>query len=670
MKDIAKTLILGVGMLSMVSCSDFLDQSSPSELTKENVFNSVLYTEQALNKVYADLTYDHAYGCRIPLNFGFNTDIELVDALKDTEVSQGTERGLGNYNPSSTWNQLDNNWKICFGIIENANIVVDGIRNSALNVDGSPNQKIMQRFLGEALTMRAMVYYDLVKNYGDLPMKFEPTKTDGSNIYLTKSDRDLILDHLMDDLEEAAGYLPWVGESNYTSEHATAGFAHGLLARIALSCAGYSIRESAKAGYETLLGSDGTYPTQRPGVAEREELYKRALKHLDIVIAKGVHRLNPSFENQWLLQNQRTLDAQFQENIYEVAHGLSKSGEMGYTIGVRISGASSYYGAKGNSSGKVKLTAPFMMSYDPKDLRRDITCATYELKETDGVIKENMQKNQPFSIYVAKWDIRKMDEGILAAMRATDQKWNPGINWIVMRYSDVLLMYAEVMNELYGADGANPEGTCGMSARKALEEVHCRAFSDSQKAAAADYVAGIPSGKDFFEAVVQERAWELAGECIRKYDLIRWGLLSEKIEQFKADYRALTVTAPKFILYKMKKEDPNSIDMSSIQWYEIPFTKEDGSEIENEEDLKKVIKDNTEYADYLYVAGWGTYPTGKNDKDGVFIPDGKTSNDTNLEYLENISGGLNKTVKNRHLLPLGSATISDSNGTLQNSYNF
>ena len=57
MKTYIKSILLGTGLFSLLSCSDFLDQSSPSELKGENVFNSVVYTEQALNKVYADLTY-------------------------------------------------------------------------------------------------------------------------------------------------------------------------------------------------------------------------------------------------------------------------------------------------------------------------------------------------------------------------------------------------------------------------------------------------------------------------------------------------------------------------------------------------------------------------------------------------------------------------------------
>ena len=73
-----------------------------------------------------------------------------------------------------------------------------------------------------------MVYFDLIKHYGDVPMKMESTKSDGSNLYLEKTDRDVIMDSLLVDLQEAAELLPWVGEAGYTSEHCTKGFAYGL----------------------------------------------------------------------------------------------------------------------------------------------------------------------------------------------------------------------------------------------------------------------------------------------------------------------------------------------------------------------------------------------------------------------------------------------------------
>ena len=128
MKNIFKSIFLAgaTGMVMLTSCSDFLDQSSPSEMFPENVYNTESYTKQVLNRVYAGLVLDHTYGCRIPLNLAMNTDVELVDALTETTVTADSERGLCNYNPTN-WNRLPTNWSEMYEIIENANLVIEGI---------------------------------------------------------------------------------------------------------------------------------------------------------------------------------------------------------------------------------------------------------------------------------------------------------------------------------------------------------------------------------------------------------------------------------------------------------------------------------------------------------------------------------------------------------------
>lgn len=656
MKNTIKTAICAglAGMALLTSCEDFLDQTSPSEMFPETVFNSEAYTQQVLNRVYAGLVLDHTYGCRIPLNFSMNSDIELVDALTAETVTADSERGLCNFN-APNWTRLANNWSEMYEIIENANLVIEGIRSS--EISGNTN---MQYYLGEALTLRAMVYFDLIRHYGDVPMKMETTQSDGSNLYLGKTDRDIIMDTLLVDLAEAAEILPWVGDDGYTSEHCTKGFAYGLAARIALAEAGYSIRESYKEGYvdlnersegQGLSGydlSDATYPTMRPGDTKRRALYEHALECLDAIISSGKHRLNPSFENEWYLSNQLTLDQTYYENLFEVAHGLNYSGEMGYTAGVRLNGTSSYFGYS-NSSGKVKLTAPFFMSYDPEDERRDITCAPYDLRNNTP---EQVMQNAPFGIYVAKWDVRKMSEAWRAQNSAVSTKTGYGINWIVMRYSDVLLMYAEVVNELYGPDGS---GTCGLSAKEALAQVRERAFSSSsdQSEKVDGYLASLNDKESFFEAIVDERAWELAGEAIRKYDLIRWGLLIPKTVEMLDTYRLAIENDeyPSRLYYKIDSSANawEQIDYSSVCWYEVP----------------------EETTGYEYVSWWGNVKS-----DGVISATNSTYASLNyissglIDY-DSFEGlqGLDIPI-GRHVWPIQSTTISDSNGTLQNSYGF
>lgn len=88
-------------------------------------------------------------------------------------------------------------------------------------------------------------------------------------------------------------------------------------------------------------------------MADRTKFYKIALQNLNEVINSGVHKLNPSFANEWYLVNQRKLDTEYQENLFEIpCVGLNKSGERGYTVGVRVEANTNKYGPKGNSSGK------------------------------------------------------------------------------------------------------------------------------------------------------------------------------------------------------------------------------------------------------------------------------------------------------------------------------
>lgn len=630
--------MLSAGIFGLSACSDFLDQDSPSEYTKESIFESTSYTEFAINEIYGKLTQDQTYSQYIPIIWGTNTDCELIDGLGADATNTSSERGNMNYNANPGWANISKLWDAMYGMIERTNIAIEGINNSSLAKSGGSDQATMLRFKGEALTLRAMIYFDLVRFFGDIPLKLESSKPDLSNAYIPKTDRDVIMDQLIVDLEEAIEILPWAGEVSST-EHITKGYAHALLANIALTRAGWAIRESAKDGYITATeNSDPTYPTQRCDDATRKAMYELALKHLSAVITKGTHQLNPSIENHWYLINQLKLDNTYRENIFEIPMGLGVSSELGYTIGVRINGASLQYGDKGNSSGKQKMTAPYFWSFQPNDLRRDITCAHVQLKETNGVLQESTIGNAPFGIYCGKWDIRKMSERWRSVAIATgNAKWMSGINVVKMRYPQVLLMYAEVMNELAGPDGSYAE-SAGLTARQALGLVHTRAYSDANKTAAEQYIADIPANKDdFFNAIVDENAWELAGEGFRKFDLIRWNLLSKKIDEFKTNY-----------VYQMENEYPAKIYF-------------------NYTDASKTVIDMSSIT-------WRAEPTDPSiyDANATFFGAEKTASpQTQLTVnLPSISSGLNSTVKNRYLMPIASTTLSASNGRLHNSYGY
>ena len=656
MKKIFPIIALTLGTFGMTSCSDFLDQTSPSELADDAVWSSTYYTELRVNRLYGQLTNDRSYSQDLSIVWCMNSDIELVDGLGDNALNTSSERGAMNYNLDPGWSKIGDVWTMLYGIIEDANLNIEGIRGSSLLTSGTDSQKSkMKRYLGESLTLRAMVYFDLLRYFGDIPFKTEISKSDLSNAYLGKTDRDIIMEALIKDLEEAIEYLPWAGD-DITTEHVNKGYAHALLAQIAMTKAGWAIRETAKDGYETATYSDPTYPTQRPDATTRTALYQKALEHLSAIIASGKHNLSTSFEALWYNQNQRTLVTTTPENLFEIPMGLNVSSELGYTVGVRMNGTTSKYGYS-NSSGKMKVTAPLLYSYDPADQRRDITVAPFEIKQNEekGTVEE-MLGNVPFGLYVGKWDPRKMADDWLQENLRASAKHMTGINPIKARYANVLLWFAEVQNELNGPVAVN--ATCGLSAYDALARVHNRSFATPQDAFT--FLTNAKVDKDaMFKAIVDENAWEFAGEGFRKFELIRWNLLVDKIKEFKQTYLnqlADGTTYQKNVYFNYIKDasgnPTNQIDFSTITWYSDESSNADSYEGTTKSFGSGSItsETDTQVRTNLPSISCGLVGTA-------------TVSGTTITYAEPV-------VKNRYLIPIASTTISASNGKIHNSYGY
>ena len=103
-----------------------------------------------------------------------------------------------------------------------------------------------------------------------------------------------------------------------------------------------------------------------------------------------------------------------------------------------------------------------------------------------------------------------------------------GVKPVVLRYADILLMAAEIANDQNKLDDA----------KEYLKEVRTRAFKGHEDAAE-NYVDAIATKDAMFNAIVDERAFEFCGEMTRKFDLIRWGILKEKMDQAKTEMKQL-----------------------------------------------------------------------------------------------------------------------------------
>lgn len=628
-----KIKYIAIVLLSVMiaSCDDYLDTYSPSTYDNITVFRSVSNAEDVLMGVYSMSADANMYAQRVTMNWCTNSDIEFAGA-DENSYNQTTNRGVSNY--YSTPGNSVLSWTNIYRLIERANLLIEGINESPV-MDDADTKKQMEMLLGEALTLRALAYYELVKHWGDVPFKTEPTLPDLSNVYLGKTDRDTIYNHIIADLLEAETYVPWIGESGYTVERITKGFIKGMIARISLSAGGYSLRD--KAGYPMERRSDW------------RDFYELANTKTREIMEKGVHQLNPSYLNVWKNLNSLKFETTYNENMFEVATGLGQNGEMGYSIGVRFY-ANPKYGY-GNNANVVNTSVYYFYSFDQLDSRRDVTVAKAMYSNSAGETKEVFQSN-PLSYNIGKWDQRWMSQEWLALNLAAAGKIGYGINWAVMRYSDVLLMHAETENELN--EGPTAE------AKEALRKVRQRAFNAADHAIKVDnYINSLGSKDAFFEAIVNERAWEFGGEAVRKFDLVRWNMLQDKIEEQRQKFLAMlngeTVTIfgqtynsiPLAIYYKYMEDNEN------INWADINF-------FDDRPDLDGLSTDDLKALGYTKVS---------------WLAGASESNKTNWNTrVELFSSGLeqeyNGVCDNRYLYPIASTAISDSQGMLTNSYGY
>lgn len=567
------------------SCADeFLDTKSPSQQSTENVFKSTFFTEAAIEGLYSMLVESTNYGQKISTNWPTNSDIEFAGISTPTTLTAANDAGASNY--YSSRNSATTKWDNLYRLVEMSTTAIEGIRKSPLMA--TKDKELMTAYLGEALTMRSLAYFELVKIWGDVP--FRKGSVTITSAVEGKCDRDTVYKYLINDLLEAQNYLPWMKKSiasiTYTAERANKGFVKGLIARAALFAGGWSVRDGNQFPYQmTSLEHNPDVPEMNGYFVGRVKNYKEyyalaAQQCAEIIGNKdNPHKLD-DYENLWKTVNNLQLNAA-NENLFEVAFGLGQNGDIGSLIGANLGDGTSY-GTRGLGGSNVKSSAYYFYSFDSLDVRRDVTLTNISYTSsgyfpptaTSGTEGETMT-GDPISWNFAKWRFNWMSPAYLALVKASaTSRVGSGINWIVMRYSDIYLMFAEAQNELNGPDALNT--TANMSARAALEKVRARAF----KANAGKITAYAPN---FFDAIVNERAWEFGGEALRKYDLIRWGLLSKKIDLQKEALclmingsKSVTIfdkfypagMLPTMIYYKYGTGV--YIDRSSINWYSTP----------------------------------------------------------------------------------------------------
>jgi len=515
-QSIAAVSILAT-VITAAGCKKYTEVEAVSQYSVPQAFSDVSNALTAVVGVYDELQGDNGYGIRISMYYPYDTDEGIVSGGIDNG-----RRGIGRYQLLLTNAELSNPFRQLYRGLEKANLCIEQIPLMTQYSSGSASdQAILKRLHGEALVLRAQYLYQLILNWGDVPAPMVPAYK-LADLFIPKSDRDSVYDQLLSDLQTAKGLLPWRTDAGARSERITKGVAMALRARLALFRGGYSLRSNGQ------MERRSDYLTYyNIAKQECEELMAR----------RDQHTLNPNYENIWRNVTSFTYDPQA-EIIWEVGAGGGNSNSdsrMGNYDGPNLNNASRY----GAGGGGIVMLPNYFYSFDSVDTRRDVTLTHYQVTNSTNIKSQRRLGELNTGKYRRDWRVPLLPGTVL----------NVGYNWSLIRFSDVLLMYAEAVNEINNGPTAQ--------AISAFEEVRRRAFRGNT-----GLIGVTPVDKaGFFNAVVNERYLEFGHEGIRKYDLIRWNLLAAKIADARAkiqqlrDRTGIFANVPQYIYYKNVGEE-------------------------------------------------------------------------------------------------------------------
>ncbi len=526
--------------LSLVSCANQLETSSPSVVDSDFVFSDITTAKAVIlgaYDIYVDL-----------VNTGPTVNFETIGS--DVErcsvgISVALIGAAQLYGGSTAYTveNFDINtfdyWDDYYSVISICNQIIYNIKNldnySEL-IDSAPND--WSDLLGQAYALRATMYYDMARIYGDV---IYMTENEVGMDVKTLTNRDYVIEKEIECLIEVEPYMYAMGENSHYPDQMTRNYVDGLIGRLCFMEAGYATRR-------TDLGSDfytdadgnvlsfdvwGTDNSRNAQYARRTDwldFYEIALPYLEkavnqpagVVLTTADPRTTESsgrsYGNPYQYYfEQVTNQIMAEETIYEVTMKQDGGGSrIAYNWGRGSDGGSPAYPPKANAQ---ICTYPETLYglFDPEDMRRDVSCSVTGSTGTgaEALYTYSLANKNTVGIGMNKYDINRQ------SMPDTRQLYS-GINYVVMRQADVILMLAEAYAQTGNESAAVTE----------LRKVHDRAFPEAVRDE--KYAELIAECGSVLEAIYQERKLEFVGENSRRWDLVRTGKLPEVAVELRA----------------------------------------------------------------------------------------------------------------------------------------
>jgi hypothetical protein len=684
-------------LLGALSCKkNFLEVQSPSSVDEDFVFSSPSETYKVMIGMY-ELWRGANNGLFYDID-EVGSDVEHHPETYDAQMRHIPE-GLYATEISDDYSNSVSGWANWYKIANRANIIMEAIAEkpdykTALSA-GTPND--WTQLYGEAAVFRAFSYFQLIRYFGDVPYFtssiHSASQTDSAKLI----SRDIIYDGEIQNLIKVEPLMYRLGEGGINAERFSRTFCEGLIGKMALFAGGYGLRRTDFDYGAVKFDQLGTekWNAKYVRLSDYKKYYEIAKTYLKACVDNPgsaylitTDNRGTGYDNPFQLNFQYNMNLVVSpESLYEIGETQGQFSERPYAFG-RPSGGGGSNAYPCKSYGQSRLYATFYYGdYDPKDLRRDVTVG---VTVNSGSCSEKIVDFTPGSRDKGGLPNNKWDESRMANPWTAKQRQS-GINWPMMRMSDVILMLAEVDAGL-GDEGA---------AKTELTKVRSRAFlPGDQDEKVTNYINGL-SGDALKDGIMNERKLELAGEGLIRYDLIRTGRLPKAIEVLRNKQEAMVdgLKTNGYYTFPNGNTISNYIYVKAVNVADLGMTKMLTTECEvDESDPTYPVRFPGWRGNCDLWGSQGFFPTSGNRNlaiRGLFRyidPNGseaadlvaqgykKTKWGANIvanedQYTTNIFKGytdadFNGGIPPRYLFPLSSETVSKSNGLITNGYGF
>lgn len=415
MKKVFKKYIAvaSLSVLVFSSCSDFLNESDPTNFTVENYFTKPEHAVSSVNAIYTSM--------RTPLTSGFGGGAwmmtEFATGLAATDLGQAVD----SYFVKDLNNTSDNGyglsiWTAYYRGIGNANLSIAKIPEISMDSDQAA------QLLGEAHFLRAWYYFELVRMFGNIPLVTEVVSLQSEQLRPSQASVDEVYNLIVQDLTtaEAAG-LPWRSAAGRVS----LGAVKSLLAEVYLTMAGYPLQKGNEYYQRAADKAAEVINAQQFSLFDSyDDLHDPSMKNI------GENIFMIQFATQVIPSNWQVAIIPYNKNISQYS----------------------------DETGGIYATADFVESYEPGDLRAQEKQFFYT--------QYTHESNRNQTVDLGGYFIWKHFDEVAQTSTA-----NSDLNWPVIRYANVLLTYAEAANEAGGPSAEVYSAVNAIRARAELDDL-------------------------------------------------------------------------------------------------------------------------------------------------------------------------------------------------------